>query len=520
MKRIYLILELFLFVALPSMAQNIQFRDKGFEAGVKEQLGLDSTDYVLQEMAEYIRTLNLEGYGIQNIRDIVYFPMLEELNLANNAIRDISPLLILGKLRYLNIKNNLVDAVDLLALTESPQMTVNLSLNYITNFYAVLHSPQCLFSIIGMNLQYPYKYNVHHFYTDYNLSDMRGIVNSNFWLLHTYDSCFVENGEQKVALLPDSVQQTAMNAGTNKIVLLLDTAAMDYTCFVKPEIIEITSDTLVLVPVFPEKYTLLSVKAFHSEVYRNNDSILFICPDDVARDTLKVGFGSEFGKLKGYTYYFPYKKCQGITVTNYSATICQGSVYTDKNFKDLTLAGIYRDTLQNVNGCDSIVELTLTVNPLPSKPVISRNENVLISSSPTDNQWYLNDTPISGATQQTYTCTQNGIYSVEVTNAHGCTIKSDTVILTTMGGIVAGITHALRIYPNPTTGELRIENGELRIENVEIFDIYGRKQSHVSRVTCHETGEARINISHLSAGIYFLRIHTEAGEVVRKVVKE
>ena len=32
------------------------------------------------------------------------------------------------------------------------------------------------------------------------------------------------------------------------------------------------------------------------------------------------------------------------------------------------------------------------------------------------------------------------------------------------------------VYPNPTTGQLTIENGELRMENVEIYDIMGRKQ--------------------------------------------
>ena len=68
------------------------------------------------------------------------------------------------------------------------------------------------------------------------------------------------------------------------------------------------------------------------------------------------------------------------------------------------------------------------------------------------------------------------------------------------------------IYPNPTTGELRIENGELRIEEVEIFDIYGKKLlSHNSNL---------INISHLSAGIYFVKIRTEAGEITRKILKK
>ena len=74
----------------------------------------------------------------------------------------------------------------------------------------------------------------------------------------------------------------------------------------------------------------------------------------------------------------------------------------------------------------------------------------------------------------------------------------------------------ITIVPNPTTGELRIENGELRINDVEIFDIYGRKQQ-VSNLTSQISNP--INIAHLPAGLYFVKINTEAGEVVKKVVK-
>jgi hypothetical protein len=90
------------------------------------------------------------------------------------------------------------------------------------------------------------------------------------------------------------------------------------------------------------------------------------------------------------------------------------------------------------------------------------------------------------------------------------------------------------VYPNPTTGELRIEKGERRMEkgegrrekgerrrekgegrmeNIDIFDVYGRKMSHYSLLTTHYSIE--IDISHLPAGIYFLKID----EKVIKVVK-
>ncbi|MDR0206764.1 MAG: leucine-rich repeat protein [Bacteroidales bacterium] len=75
----------------------------------------------------------------------------------------------------------------------------------------------------------------------------------------------------------------------------------------------------------------------------------------------------------------------------------------------------------------------------------------------------------------------------------------------------------LKIYPNPTSGQLKIECEEMRIEKVEIFDVFGKKVLSKKSVM---TPETMFNISHLPAGVYFLRISTEAGEVVRKVVKE
>ena len=76
------------------------------------------------------------------------------------------------------------------------------------------------------------------------------------------------------------------------------------------------------------------------------------------------------------------------------------------------------------------------------------------------------------------------------------------------------------LYPNPTTGELRIMNYELRIEGVEVFDVYGRKLLEEKGERRKEKGEWVLNLSHLPAGIYFVKIRNEAGEVVKKVVKQ
>jgi len=81
-------------------------------------------------------------------------------------------------------------------------------------------------------------------------------------------------------------------------------------------------------------------------------------------------------------------------------------------------------------------------------------------------------------------------------------------------GIHDAISEKINIYPNPTNGELRIENGELRITNVEIYDVYGRKVLEPSLTVLRS-----YDLTVLSAGVYFLRIATDQGTVTKKVIK-
>ena len=70
------------------------------------------------------------------------------------------------------------------------------------------------------------------------------------------------------------------------------------------------------------------------------------------------------------------------------------------------------------------------------------------------------------------------------------------------------------VYPNPTSGELRITNYELRIKDVEVFDVYGRKQKAEGR------RQNVIDLSDLSVGIYFMRITTDKGVTTKKIIKK
>jgi hypothetical protein len=67
-------------------------------------------------------------------------------------------------------------------------------------------------------------------------------------------------------------------------------------------------------------------------------------------------------------------------------------------------------------------------------------------------------------------------------------------------------------------GKLRITNCELRVENIEIFDIYGKKQKTANR---KQNGEAEmiVDIAHLPTGMYIVKITTEKGIIVEKIIK-
>jgi hypothetical protein len=74
-----------------------------------------------------------------------------------------------------------------------------------------------------------------------------------------------------------------------------------------------------------------------------------------------------------------------------------------------------------------------------------------------------------------------------------------------MGLIEPEHAQSLQIYPNPTMGELGIRNYELGIKDVEVFDMMG-KSVYKQLSTFNSQLSTQINVSHLPAGVYFLRV--------------
>jgi len=169
-------------------------------------------------------------------------------------------------------------------------------------------------------------------------------------------------------------------------------------------------------------------------------------------------------------------------------------------------------TVNNGNGTQTrtkTAHVIVSANPVP---VITAN-GVLLSCSTTgaSYQWYFNGVLIPGATQQTYTATQNGDHTVSVIDANGCTGQSAIYIVT---GISQDIDVSL--YPNPSSGTITVTakniKGEARIR------IYGVNGALVLDKTLADIAiKNNLDISNLAAGVYELKIYTAKGNFVKKI---
>ena len=178
-----------------------------------------------------------------------------------------------------------------------------------------------------------------------------------------------------------------------------------------------------------------------------------------------------------------------------------------------TISNITEDQVITVEGLQiNTYEITATVNnpdygtisPEGTKTVDCGSLETYIIT-PNDN-YKISDVLVNGESQGVITT-----YTFENIQVNG-TIH---VIFIEDVGIKNLYLQNLSLFPNPTTGQLTIDNGQLTIINVEIFDVFGRKVLEPPLTVLRS-----YDLTVLHPGVYFVKITTEAGQVVKKVVKE
>jgi uncharacterized delta-60 repeat protein len=175
----------------------------------------------------------------------------------------------------------------------------------------------------------------------------------------------------------------------------------------------------------------------------------------------------------------------------------------------------------DANGCSNTDDVTVTINPLPTPPVLIL-DSVFISSSYTNgNQWYLNGNPLLGETNDTVnyvTIGQNGGYTVEYTDGNGCSIFSDAsnVIIIFDVSVEEMEDLAVRIYPNPTNGLLNIELEE-GIDQMLIVSMSG---TVIQIENSLNAGMNTVDLNDLASGTYVLQFIKGEEVFTKRIIKQ
>jgi PKD repeat protein len=176
----------------------------------------------------------------------------------------------------------------------------------------------------------------------------------------------------------------------------------------------------------------------------------------------------------------------------------------------------------NANGISDTLTLNnyITVNANPFAPTITQSGNTLTSSSAPSYQWYLNGYLIPGATDQNYTITQAGLYTVEVSNENGC--KSQSSFKAYLVGIES-LTgdNGIFIFPNPSEGSFVLEctdemmSGSLKIE---VLNSIGQQVFSSEEQMTSSSFKKEMNLGQLAEGIYFIEVKTDDLILKKKIM--
>ncbi|MDO7845442.1 T9SS type A sorting domain-containing protein [Hymenobacter sp. M29] len=117
--------------------------------------------------------------------------------------------------------------------------------------------------------------------------------------------------------------------------------------------------------------------------------------------------------------------------------------------------------------------------------------------------------------------TQSGSYTVVAISSAGCSSLPSTAVTATVLGTQTATLNgvSLRVFPNPTpNGQLTLELSGIHAKASQLTVLNSLGQLvHTSMLP---VGTGALNLAHLAAGVYTVRVQTEQGVLTQRIVRE
>ena len=290
--------------------------------------------------------------------------------------------------------------------------------------------------------------------------------------------------------------------------------------------------------------------------YLHCDSIVTLRLTVYDSDTTELNvFQCEPYTWQGQTYYesgryYSYEQnihgCDSILVLNLdldngiyleeSATACDKYPWEPAEGGYLTESGHYRYEGVTASGCDSVIDLDLTINHTPNLLIVGMTQVEVASSlCPGMYNYFIADSlDLSGCTinwtcsepnwlllpnTDPYCCTilvktlGDGILTATTDCSFGCDAEYSIEIHSSNYGVDELDTDKIKVYPNPANNSLNIEANSF--DHVKMFNIYGQV---VKDLTFDKTSSATIDVGDLSDGIYIIEISASYQKTIQQIV--
>ncbi len=203
----------------------------------------------------------------------------------------------------------------------------------------------------------------------------------------------------------------------------------------------------------------------------------------------------------------------------FNQTICQGDLYFF-NGQNLYAPGIYSDTLTAQNGCDSVITLTLVVNLLPMVTLTGISDTVC-SNSPVI--MFSGGQPVGGSYKVDGVASSSfdpssgaGLYTItyiysDLNNCIDSANQNITVVICS-GLLDAEENSRVIIYPNPATDELNVQGNH--VKEIRIYSNDGKLVKAVM-----QPSHNKVYIGEIASGIYQAEVKTGQTTIRVKWVK-
>lgn len=196
-----------------------------------------------------------------------------------------------------------------------------------------------------------------------------------------------------------------------------------------------------------------------------------------------------------------------------NANVCN-SYLSPSGFYTWNSSGTYQDTISNHLGCDSVITINLSVTNIDTSITII-NGVFTVGQSGGTYQWgdCIAQIAVPGEVNQSFTPIVNGSYAV-IINYNGCTDTTSCYSINDVG-LNENSDTQVQIYPNPVIETINLYS-DFPILSINIVTIDGKLKYTIKDLN---TQTWSFDTSSFPTGIYLIEVVTTNGRIIRKIIK-